>query len=228
MSSDSIGQWPQAKGLSLDPDRLECRFEDAKPPYTPAEALVEANRCLRCFDAPCVRSCPTAIDIPKFIAQIGSDNLRGAAKTIFQQNMLGVSCAQVCPVEEMCAGACVYHRLNGQPIAIGRLQRYATEAALADEQASGRRLFSSASANGRRVALIGAGPASLACAAHLALAGVEATIYERDSLPGGLNSTAVAPYKMRTESSLGGGRMAVRPWRRAQDRNCCWQGHHLS
>lgn len=200
MSIDPVQQWPLGEGL--DPNRLECRFEDAKPPYTPAEALVEANRCLHCFDAPCVRGCPTAIDIPKFIAQISSGNLRGAAKTIFRQNMLGASCARVCPVEEMCAGACVYHALNGQPIAIGRLQRYATDVALADERASGRRLFSPASANGRRVALVGAGPASLACAAHLALAGVSASIYERDGLPGGLNTTAVAPYKMRAESSL--------------------------
>ena len=200
MSIDPVQLWSQ--GEALDPNRLECRFEDAKPSYTPAEALIEANRCLRCFDAPCVRGCPTAIDIPKFITQISSGNLRGAAKTIFRQNMLGASCARVCPVEEMCAGACVYHALNGQPIAIGRLQRYATDVALADERASGRRLFSPASANGRRVALVGAGPASLACAAHLALAGVSASIYERDGLPGGLNTTAVAPYKMRTESSL--------------------------
>ena len=200
MSIDPVRQWPLGEGL--DPNRLECRFEDAKPPYTPAEALIEANRCLNCFDAPCVRGCPTAIDIPKFITQISSGNLRGAAKTIFRQNMLGASCARVCPVEEMCAGACVYHALHGQPLAIGRLQRHATDVALADERSSGRRLFSPASANGRRVALVGAGPASLACAAHLALAGVSASIYERDRLPGGLNTTAVAPYKMRTESSL--------------------------
>lgn len=200
MSIEPVRQWPMGEGL--DSNRLECHFEDAKPPYTPAEALIEANRCLQCFDAPCVRGCPTAIDIPKFIVQISSGNVRGAAKTIFRQNMLGASCARVCPVEEMCAGACVYHALNSQPIAIGRLQRYATDVALADERASGRRLFSPASANGRRVALVGAGPASLACAAHLALAGVSASIYERDGLPGGLNTTAVAPYKMRTESSF--------------------------
>ena len=199
MSIDSVRQWSPE---GLDANRLECGFDDAKPPYKPAEALIEANRCLQCFDAPCVRGCPTAIDIPKFIAQISSGNLRGAAKTIFRQNMLGASCARVCPVEEMCAGACVYHAQGGQPIAIGRLQRYATDLALADERASGRRLFSPASANGKRVALVGAGPASLACAAHLALAGVSASLYERDDLPGGLNTSAIAPYKMRADSSL--------------------------
>ncbi len=201
-SVGSVRQWRPCEESSLAADRLECRFEDAKPPYAPAEALTEANRCLGCFDAPCVRGCPTAIDIPKFIAQISSGNLRGAARTIFHQNMLGASCARVCPVEEMCAGACVYHHLGAQPIAIGRLQRYATDSALADEQASGRRLFTPAPALDRSVALIGAGPASLACAAHLALAGVRATIHEQGEWPGGLNTSAVAPYKMRAESSL--------------------------
>ena len=186
----------------LAPDRLERRFDDAKPAYSSAEALIEADRCLYCHDAPCVRHCPTTIDIPKFIAQIASGNTRGAAVTIFEQNMLGASCARVCPVEEMCVGACVYQQFNGQPIAIGRLQRYATDTACADERATGRRLFTPARPIGRRVALIGAGPASLACAAHLALAGVEADIYERDDLPGGLNTTGVAPYKMQAESSL--------------------------
>ena len=177
-------------------------FDDAKPPYSSAEAGVEAERCLNCHDAPCVAHCPTTIDIPKFIAQIASGNTRGAATTIFEQNMLGASCARVCPVEEMCVGACVYNGFNGQPIAIGRLQRYATDQACADERAGGRRLFTPAAPIGRRVALIGAGPASLACAAHLALAGVQADIYERDGLPGGLNTTGVAPYKMQAECSL--------------------------
>lgn len=186
----------------LAPDRLERFFEDAKPPYSSAEARIEAERCLNCHDAPCVKHCPTAIDIPKFIAQIASGNTRGAATTIFRQNMLGASCARVCPVEEMCVGACVYEGYNGQPIAIGRLQRHATDEACADEVASGRRLFNPAAPVGRKVALIGAGPASLACAAHLSLAGVQADIYERDDVPGGLNTMGVAPYKMRAESSL--------------------------
>ncbi len=188
--------------LRLKSNRLERHFEDSKPPLSAAEALIEADRCLYCHDAPCVRHCPTTIDIPKFIAQIASGNTRGAATTIFRQNMLGASCARVCPVEEMCVGACVYQQFNGQPIAIGRLQRYATDTACADERASARPLFTPAPPIGRRVALIGAGPASLACAAHLALAGVEADIYEREDLPGGLNTTGVAPYKMQADSSL--------------------------
>ena len=186
----------------LAPDRLERFFGDAKPPYSSAEARIEAERCLNCYDAPCVRHCPTSIDIPKFITQIASGNTRGAATTIFERNMLGASCARVCPVEEMCVGACVYQGFNEQPIAIGRLQRYATDEACADERVSGRRLFTPAAPIGRKVALIGAGPASLACAAHLALAGAQADIYERDGVPGGLNTTGVAPYKMQAAFSL--------------------------
>ncbi|MCY3815599.1 MAG: FAD-dependent oxidoreductase [Gammaproteobacteria bacterium] len=186
----------------LAPNRLERFFEDAKPAYSYAEARIEAQRCLNCHDAPCVKHCPTEIDIPKFIGQIASGNTRGAATTIFEQNMLGASCARVCPVEEMCVGACVYQGFNDQPIAIGRLQRHATDEACADERATGRRLFTPAAPIGRKVALVGAGPASLACAAHLALAGAQADIYERDGVPGGLNTTGVAPYKMKAESSL--------------------------
>jgi len=186
----------------LGEGRLENRLGDAKPLYTKAEALVEANRCLYCYDAPCITACPTSINIPKFIKQIASDNLRGSAQTILSANMLGVSCARVCPVEVLCAGDCVYNDLNHQPIAIGRLQRYATETALADESSSGRKLFEAAPSTGKSVALIGAGPASLACAAHLALGGVSPVIYERGPLPGGLNTTGVAPYKLHAEAAL--------------------------
>lgn len=182
--------------------RLESHFADSKPRYSRAEASVEANRCLYCYDAPCITACPTSIDIPKFIKQIASDNLRGSARTILSANMLGVSCARVCPVETLCAGACVYNALNHQPIAIGRLQRYATETAIAAERAGGTKLFTPAPATGKKVALIGAGPASLACAAHLALAGIKPTIFERSQLPGGLNTSGVAPYKLNAASSL--------------------------
>ncbi len=182
--------------------RLESQLCDAKPLYTEAEAQVEANRCLFCHDAPCITACPTAIDIPKFIKQIASDNLRGSARTILSANMLGLSCARVCPVEELCAGDCVYNDLNHKPIEIGRLQRYAVEHALGRERAGGRKLFTAKPPVGKKVALIGAGPASLACAAHLALAGATPVIFERDDLPGGLNTTGVAPYKFKTEDAL--------------------------
>lgn len=187
---------------SLSPDRLELKLDDSKPLFSRAEALTEANRCLFCYDAPCIQACPTSIDIPGFIRKIATENLRGSAKTIFKANMLGVSCARVCPVEVLCAGACVYNDLDHQPIAIGRLQRYATEHGLAEEVQTGQKLFEPKPAIGRRVALIGAGPASLACAAYLALEGVTPVVYEKHLLPGGLNTTGVAPYKLHGEAAL--------------------------
>ncbi|MCH7497491.1 MAG: FAD-dependent oxidoreductase [Candidatus Marinimicrobia bacterium] len=188
--------------FKLPAARLESALGDAKPPYSDSEALIEANRCLYCFDAPCITACPTGIDIPSFIKKIATGNLRGSARTIFASNMMGISTARVCPVEELCVGACVYNGLNGQPIQIGRLQRYATTKALEQEAASSRPLFTAARDRGKRVALVGAGPASLACAAYLALEGVTPVIFEKSDLPGGLNTTGVAPYKFNTEDSL--------------------------
>ncbi len=182
--------------------RLEQNFSEAKLLYTESEARIEANRCLYCYDAPCVTACPAGIDIPGFIRKIASGNIRGAAKTIFEVNLLGVSTAQVCPVEELCAGACVHNRDNVPPINIGRLQRYATVKGLRWERDKNKTLFEPDNQTDRKVALIGAGPASLACAAHLTLAGVRATIFEKDDLPGGLNVTGIAPYKLFTESAL--------------------------
>jgi len=188
--------------MNLPENRLEQNFYEAKPFYTESEARIEANRCLYCYDAPCTTACPAGIDIPGFIRKIASGNLRGAAKTIFEVNMLGVTTAQVCPVEELCAGACVYNKDNIPPINIGRLQRFATEKSLQWEQEKNARLFSPEDQTDRKVALIGAGPASLACAAHLTLAGVKSIIYEKNSLPGGLNVTGIAPYKLFTEVAL--------------------------
>lgn len=184
--------------------RLETRLPDAKPLYDRGEAITEAERCLYCHDAPCVKACPTEIDVPTFIKKIASDNVLGAARTIMSQNVLGYSCARVCPVEVLCVGACVYNDWHREPIQIGKLQRYATEAALAREESGKGRVFT-ARARGphtRRVALVGAGPASLACAAALALEGHEAVVFERKALPGGLNSTGVAPYKLHLSDSL--------------------------
>jgi glutamate synthase (NADPH/NADH) small chain len=188
---------------ALPGDRLELRLPDAKPSYREAEARAEAARCLYCHDAPCVKACPTSIDIPRFIQQIATGDDLGAARTILRANILGYSCARVCPVEVLCVGACVYNPWHKPPIQIGRLQRWATESALAVEALGGRRVFvPKAAEKPRRVALVGAGPASLACAAYLALEGHQAVIFERGALPGGLNTTGVAPYKLHTEDSL--------------------------
>src|SRR5215470_3543895 len=116
--------------LRLPGGRIEERFHEKKPPYTPAEAVAEANRCLYCADAPCIKACPTAIDIPTFIRKIATENVKGAARTILTRNLLGESCGQVCPVEVLCAGACVYNEWEREPIRIGRLQHFAVREAL--------------------------------------------------------------------------------------------------
>jgi glutamate synthase (NADPH/NADH) small chain len=193
--------------LSATPDvrllpggRLESRLADAKPAYSDGEAVAEANRCLYCHDAPCIAACPTGIDIPTFIRKIGTGNVRGSARAILSANLLGYSCARVCPVEVLCAGACVYNAWNRTPIAIGRLQRYATEQVMTSGAAA--TLLPRAPANGKRVACVGAGPASLACAGYLALEGCEVTVYEKRAVAGGLNVTGVAPYKMHAEGGV--------------------------
>ena len=184
----------------LPEGRLEERLPDLKPRYTEAEARSEAERCLYCADAPCIKACPTEIDVPTFIKKIASGNVRGAARTIFEQNILGMSCARVCPVEVLCVGSCVYTAWHREPIPIGRLQRYATESAVIgnDQKVRTRQV----AAQPRKVALVGAGPASLACAAELALAGHRAVIYETKSVPGGLNTTGIAPYKLQADEAL--------------------------
>jgi dihydropyrimidine dehydrogenase (NAD+) subunit PreT len=183
----------------LPRDRLESRLPDAKPLYTESEARAEAERCLYCADAPCIKACPTEIDIPTFIKKIASGNVRGSARTIFEQNMLGYSCARVCPVEVLCVGDCVYTGWHRAPIQIGRLQRYATSTATTPGQPP---LYRPKPATGRKVALVGAGPASLACAAYLALEGHAAVLFEKRALPGGLNTTGIAPYKLHAEDAL--------------------------
>jgi len=174
-------------------DRLERALPDHKPTYTPGQAALEAQRCLYCHDAPCVTACPTGIDIPGFIRKITTGNLKGSARTILSANLLGYSCARVCPVEVLCAGACVHQHQGEKTIAIGRLQRYAVEAAT---------LLRRKPASGKKVACVGAGPASLSCAGYLALEGVAVTVFEKRALAGGLNTTGVAPYKMHVEGAL--------------------------
>ncbi len=184
----------------LPEGRLETRLLDKAPLYSRAEAVTEANRCIYCSDAPCVEACPTDIDIPTFIHKVATDNVRGAARTIFTSNLLGSSCARVCPVEVLCAGSCVYHEWGRPPIEIGRLQRYATERALSLDPALISR--GRAAATGKKIACIGAGPASLAAAGHLALDGHSVTIFEKRAWAGGLNTTGIAPYKMHAADSL--------------------------
>ncbi|MEM7200129.1 MAG: FAD-dependent oxidoreductase [Planctomycetota bacterium] len=182
----------------LPSDRSETSFADFKPAYAPGQAAVEANRCLFCHDAPCIAACPTAIDIPQFIRKIATGNLRGAAHTILDANILGMSCARVCPVEVLCVGDCVYNHMGVPPIEIGKLQRYATDAAYEQRW----RLFEAGPDTGKTVGLVGAGPASLAAAHELRRRGHACTVYEKRALGGGLNTYGVAPYKMRGDRSL--------------------------
>ncbi|MEZ5397915.1 MAG: FAD-dependent oxidoreductase [Bryobacterales bacterium] len=184
--------------MTLPSDRSEAGFEDFKPPYTPDQARVEANRCLFCFDAPCVQACPTSIDIPGFIRKIATDNLRGSARTILDSNVLGMSCARVCPVEVLCVGDCVYNEMGVPPIQIGKLQRYATDLAF-DE---GWQFFEAGAPTGRSVGIVGGGPAGLAAAHRLRRFGHAVTIYDQRPVLGGLNTTGVAPYKMKADRSL--------------------------
>jgi dihydropyrimidine dehydrogenase (NAD+) subunit PreT len=187
---------------ALAEHRLETKLPDDKPLYSDADARAEAERCLYCVDAPCIKACPTSIDIPTFIKKIATGNVRGSARTIFEQNMLGYSCARVCPVEVLCVGDCVYQEWHGEPIAIGRLQRYATETATKAGQAPLLHPKTLPASDRRSAALIGAGPASLACAAYLALEGHRAVILEKRAVAGGLNSTGIAPYKLHVADSL--------------------------
>jgi len=182
----------------LSPEQYEKNFAEISPRMTPRQAAVEAARCLFCFDAPCTIACPTHIDVPAFIKKITTDNLRGSAHVILEANILGHSCGRVCPTEVLCEGACVMHEKEEKPIEIGRLQRYAVDHVL-DRNIH---LFHAGAPNGKRVALIGSGPASLACAAELAKLGYRTTIFDRNELPGGLDTYGIAAYKLRAKDTM--------------------------
>jgi len=175
----------------LAPEELKANFADLHAPLDRHEAQVEADRCYFCYDAPCMNACPTAIDIPMFIRQIATDNPMGAAQTIFEQNILGGMCARVCPTETLCEEACVREEAEGKPVRIGLLQRYATDLAMREE----RQFFTRAEPTGKTIAVIGAGPAGLACAHRLAVKGHEVVVYDARPKPGGLNEYGIASYK---------------------------------
>jgi dihydropyrimidine dehydrogenase (NAD+) subunit PreT len=182
----------------LPPDQYEKNFAEIAPSLTRRQAAIEASRCLYCFDAPCTIACPTHIDVPAFIKKISTSNLRGSARQILSANILGHSCGRVCPTDVLCEGACVMHEKGEAPIEIGRLQRYAVDYVLDNNI----QLFRAGAPNGKRVACIGSGPSSLACAAELAKWGYEVTVFDRHEFPGGLNTYGIAAYKTRAADSI--------------------------
>ena len=184
------------------PSRNVELFPDLHPPLDPRSAVTEANRCLGCFDAPCMNACPTHIDIPGFIKRISSGNVGGSARLILRDNILGMSCSRACPVEVLCEGACVMHAYNRKPIEIGRLQRFAMDDLAARAQRTGSWGFPTVASRPGRVACIGGGPASLACAAELRRRGVAAVVFDNRPLPGGLGTYGIAEYKLRPTDSL--------------------------
>ncbi len=185
---------PQTPGIAagrLDAEALAANFADIAPPFSEHEARVAADRCYFCFDAPCATACPTTIDIPLFIREIQSGVPEAAARTIFDQNILGGMCARVCPTEELCEEACVREIAEGKPVEIGRLQRFATDALMARQGHP----FARAEPTGKRVAVVGAGPAGLSCAHRLAMLGHDVVLLDARPKGGGLNEFGIAAYK---------------------------------
>ena len=176
----------------LPADQIALNFADAHPPLTPHEAVVEASRCYFCYDAPCMEACPTGIDIPGFIRKIATGNLRGSALKILEQNIFGGSCARVCPTEILCEGACVRMAEEERPVRIGALQRRATDWLMQHDPAP----FHRGPVTGKRIAVVGSGPAGLACAHRLATYGHDVTVFEARAKPGGLNEYGIAAYKL--------------------------------
>ncbi len=186
-------QGPDIRAGRRTPAQFAQAFADAAPRLSRSQALAEAERCLYCFDAPCITACPTGIDVPSFIQRISDDNLRGAARAILEANPLGGTCARACPTEVLCEQACVRTTQQGKPVEIGRLQRYAVDAVM-DRPVTA--LFTRAAPTGQRIAVVGAGPAGLACAFMLARRGHEVVIHDARPAAGGLNEYGLAAYKM--------------------------------
>ena len=181
----------------LSPKQYEENFSDIHPPFeTKDAALVEANRCLFCYDAPCIKACPTSINVPKFIKQITTDNIKGSAHTIFLSNIMGAGCSKVCPVEKLCEGSCVFNLMDEPPIPIAKLQRYPTEIAMKKNWQLFERKKTPLGVKAKKVAIVGAGPAGLSCAHMLSREGVDTTIYEKEKQGGGLMTYGIAAYKV--------------------------------
>ena len=177
---------------------FEENFSQLKPLMSNSEAYYESSRCLFCYDAPCVNACPTGIDIPLFIRQINTNNPLGAAKTIYDSNTFGYACGKVCPTEVLCEGACVYIHQDVKPLEIGRLQSYATGKAIT----SNHKIYTPGKSNGKKVAIIGAGPAGISCACDLRMYGCEVDIFEAKENPSGLTVYGIAPYKITNKEAL--------------------------
>ncbi|MHA1523248.1 MAG: NAD(P)-dependent oxidoreductase [Alphaproteobacteria bacterium] len=213
MKASTASPKPDIAAGRLDRQTYARNFADIHGPLSDHQAMVDADRCYFCYDAPCVTACPTSIDIPLFIRQISTGNVGGAADTIFEQNILGGMCARVCPTETLCEEVCVRNQPQDKPVSIGLLQRYATDQAMAAGGQSGQR----GAPCGLQVAVVGAGPAGLACAHRLAMLGAEVTIFEAREKSGGLNEFGIAAYKSvdnfaqkETEFVLGIGGIDVR------------------
>jgi dihydropyrimidine dehydrogenase (NAD+) subunit PreT len=179
----------------LQPAEYDKNFSELHPVFDDHEALVASDRCYFCYDAPCMTACPTSIDVPLFIRQISTGNAIGAAKTIFDQNIMGGMCARVCPTETLCEEACVRNTAEEKPVEIGRLQRYATDRAMH----AGKQFYTRLNSNGKSVGVVGAGPAGLAAAHRLAMHGFNVMVYDPREKAGGLNEYGIATYKASDE-----------------------------
>jgi len=188
---------PEFRRPKTEPE-FHRNFEQIKPLMNENEAYYESSRCLFCYDAPCITACPTKIDIPLFLRQINTGNLSGAAKTIYQSNYFGRVCGYVCPTDVLCEEACVYVKQKIKPVDIGRLQAYATHHLIKKDE----KIFTIVKKNGKKVAVIGAGPAGISCACELAKLGFEIDIFEAKSNPSGLTIYGVAPYKITNQDIL--------------------------